>query len=87
MAHVRLQADAGKEIEQQGVANLQIEFDLDIQAKVKQGRNRRTDEAADDRFGDTVLTEKGVVLDEGFAEEKQEDGKGKTHEAVNLEEL
>jgi len=33
------------------------------------------------------LTEKGVVLDEGFAKEKQEDGKGKTHEAVNLEEL
>ncbi|MNF97338.1 hypothetical protein D3C84_801650 [compost metagenome] len=87
MAHVRFQANAGKEIEQQGVANLQIEFDLDIQAEVQQGRHRRTDKAADHRFGDAVLTEKGVVLDEGLAEEKQEDGKGKTHEAVNLEEL
>jgi hypothetical protein len=66
---------------------LQIEFDMDIQTEVKQGRHRRTDEAADDRFGDTVLTEKGVVLDEGFAEEKQEDGECKTHEAVDLEEL
>ncbi|MNN96003.1 hypothetical protein D3C81_2149100 [compost metagenome] len=66
---------------------MQIELDLDIQAEVQQGRHRRTDEAANYRFGDTVLAQKGVVLDEGLAEKKQEDGEGKTHEAVNLEEL
>jgi hypothetical protein len=33
------------------------------------------------------LAQQGVALDKGFAKEKQEDGEGKTHEAVNLEDL
>ncbi|MNE29136.1 hypothetical protein D3C80_1226080 [compost metagenome] len=87
MADIRFQADAGKEIQQQGVANLQIEFDLDIQTEVQQAGNRGTDETADYRFGNTVLTQQGAVLDKGFAEEQQEDRKGKAHETVNREKL
>ncbi|MCY1186667.1 hypothetical protein D9M73_275600 [compost metagenome] len=87
LAYIRFQTNAGKEIQQQGVAHLQIEFDLDIEAEVKQARHRGTDKAADDRLGNTVLAEQGAMLDKGFAEEKQEDGEGKAHKAMNREEL
>ncbi|MNF67580.1 hypothetical protein D3C84_493980 [compost metagenome] len=55
LAHVRSQTNTGKEVEQQRVADLQIEFDLNIEAEVQERRYRRTDEPADHRFGNAVL--------------------------------
>ncbi|MNJ62197.1 hypothetical protein D3C77_580280 [compost metagenome] len=87
LAYVRFQADAGKEIQQQGVANLQVELDLDVQTEVQKAGHRRTDKTADYRLGNAVLAQHRSVLDKGFAEEQQENGEGKAHKAVNGEEL
>ncbi|MNG01302.1 hypothetical protein D3C84_842740 [compost metagenome] len=87
LANVRLQADAGKEVEQHGVADLQVELDLDIEPEVQQARDRRTDKTANHRFGNTVLTQQRAVLDQRLAQEEQQDSERETHQAMNSKEL
>ncbi|MNT86999.1 hypothetical protein D3C72_2273610 [compost metagenome] len=87
MAYIRFQADAGKKIQQQCVAYLQLEFDLDVEAVVEQGSYRCADEATDDRFGNAVLAQQGGVLDDGLAEKQQHDGEREAHETMNRKKL
>ncbi|MNN55175.1 hypothetical protein D3C81_1700370 [compost metagenome] len=87
LAYIRFEADAGKEIQQQCVAYLQLEFDLDVETVVEQGSYRCADEATDDRFGNAVLAQQGGVLDDGLAEKQQQDGEREAHEAMNRKKL
>ncbi|MNO99858.1 hypothetical protein D3C76_916400 [compost metagenome] len=87
LAHVRLQADAGKEVQQHGVANLQVKFDLDVETEVQNAGDRRTDKTADHRFGNAVLAQQGAVLDQRLAQEEQQDSERETHQAMNSKEL
>ncbi|MNE13921.1 hypothetical protein D3C80_1067740 [compost metagenome] len=87
LAYIRLQADAGKEIQQQRIAHVQVEIYLDIEAVIKKGCHGRTNEAPDDRFGNAVLAQEGVVLDDRLAQKKQQDGEREAHEAMNRKKL